>query len=59
MDSNGDLYRTKAAFLFREEVNALLDACADRIKPLVTLAVYTGMRFGDLTGLEWRDVDIT
>jgi len=52
-------YIDEADFLSREEVSALLDACADRIKPLLTLAVYTGMRWGELVGLEWRDVDLS
>ena len=52
-------YVDEADFLSKEEAGVLLDACAARIKPLVTLAVYTGMRWGELVWLEWRDVDLS
>ena len=54
-------------FLTREEVRALLNAAAadarsrryGRIRQVaVTLAVYTGMRKGELFGLRWQDVDL-
>jgi integrase len=41
-----------------DEVRALLAACADDpLAPLVTLAVFSGMRLGELLGLRWGDVD--
>ncbi|GBD17684.1 Transposase from transposon Tn916 [bacterium HR27] len=41
-----------------EEVRVLLAACADDpIGPLVTVAVLTGMRLGELLGLQWGDID--
>jgi len=41
-----------------DEVRALLTACADDpLGPLVTLAVFTGMRLGELLGLQWGDID--
>jgi len=49
--------REEASFLSREEVARLLDACPERIRPLITVAVNTGMRWGELMALEWRDVD--
>ncbi len=48
--------RAEAEYLSREEVAALLDACPDKIRPLITVAVNTGMRWGELMALEWRDV---
>jgi len=40
------------------EVATLLAACADDpIGPLVTVAVLTGLRLGELLGLQWGDID--
>lgn len=47
----------EADFLSREEVSALLKACGRRLRPIVLTAVYTGMRFGELMALEWRDIE--
>ena len=47
----------EADFLTREEVAALLQPCNDQMCPLIITAVYTGMRFGKLMVLEWRDVN--
>lgn len=43
-------------FLSAEEVASLIQACDDRIRPLIVTAVNTGMRWGELMSLEWRDV---
>lgn len=48
--------REEAEYLSREEVAALLVACPERIRPLITVAVNTGMRWGELMAPEWRDV---
>jgi len=47
----------EADFLSQIEVAHLVDASGDRLRPLVVTAVYTGMRFGELMALEWRDID--
>jgi integrase len=45
--------------LSKEEVQRLLEATrGDRLEALYVLAVYTGMRQGELLGLKWRDVDL-
>jgi integrase len=44
-------------FLEREEIITLLDNCEERIKPIVTLAIFTGMRRGEILGLKWSEVD--
>ncbi len=43
-------------FLSEDEVACLIEACDDRLRPLVLTAAHTGMRWGELTGLEWKDV---
>ena len=47
----------EADYLLKAEVARLLAACGDRLRPVVVTAVYTGMRFGELMALEWRDID--
>lgn len=42
-----------------EQVRVFLDFAADhRLGPLFTLAAMTGMRRGELLGLEWDDIDL-
>ena len=43
-------------YLSEDETARLLEVCDERIRPMVMLAVYTGMRWGELAGLRWRDV---
>jgi integrase len=47
----------EASYLSREEVARLLASCPDKIRPLITAAVNTGMRWGELMALEWKDVN--
>jgi site-specific recombinase XerD len=51
----------RVRFLMPEEVRKLLSNCGDLLggllNPLVTLAVHTGMRKGELLGLEWERVN--
>jgi integrase len=52
--------RREMTVLTPEEVRRLLDAAAGGpIEALLTLAVTTGMRRGELLALRWRDVDLT
>jgi len=49
----------KAVYLNIEEANALLDAAkGHRLEAIFQLAVYLGMRQGELLGLLWRNVDL-
>lgn len=42
--------------LSAEEEQALVDACQGKFKALVTLALLTGARLGELLGLKWTDI---
>ncbi len=49
----------KPAFLNPKEAEALLKAFeGHRIEPLITLALTTGMRIGEILGLTWSDIDL-
>ncbi len=45
-------------FLEREEIDKLLDNCCEHLKPIVIVALHTGMRKGEILGLKWHDIDI-
>lgn len=42
----------------REELNKILEAASNSyMQNIISLAVFTGMRKGEITGLRWQDVD--
>ncbi len=45
-------------FLELEEINKLLANCCEHLRPIVIVALHTGMRKGEILGLRWRDIDI-
>lgn len=45
-------------FLEKEEIDKLLGNCCDHLRPIVIVALNTGMRKGEILKLKWRDVDI-
>ncbi len=45
-------------YLSMEECNKLLEACiAPHMQAMVTMALHTGMRRGEILNLEWQDID--
>ena len=49
--------REVETYLTPAEGKALIEACSPVLRPLVTCALYTGMRRGELLALRWRAVD--
>ncbi|MBI3988851.1 MAG: site-specific integrase [candidate division NC10 bacterium] len=47
----------RVRYLAEEEEARLFRVLPDRYKPLVTIALHTGLRRGELAGLRWQDVD--
>ncbi len=46
-------------YLEKEEIAKLVQSSRGIIRPLVIMAVNTGMRRGELFGLKWKDVDLS
>ena len=45
-------------YLEKEEIKRLLSNCSGHLKPIITIALNTGMRKGEILGLKWQDIDI-
>ncbi len=45
-------------YLEREEIRRLIDSCALHLRPIVIVAVFTGMRKSEILGLKWQNIDI-
>jgi len=45
-------------FLAVEECQRLIDCCAPHLKPIVMVALHTGMRQGEILNLKWEHVDL-
>ncbi len=50
--------KTPIRILTPEERRKLLEASPDYLKPIVTMALKTGMRQGEILNLQWKDVDL-
>ena len=45
-------------YLSKEECANLINECSEHLKPIVTLALHTGMRRGEILNLQWDNVDL-
>jgi integrase len=43
-------------FLSGDEIDRLIDACSPHLKPIVEVALHTGMRRGELLSLTWEQI---
>ena len=48
----------RTRYLEKEEIGRLLSHCCEHLKPIVIVALHTGMRKGEILGLKWHDIDI-
>jgi integrase len=48
---------TEAPFLTVEQIHRLLGVCSPTLRPILLVAIHTGLRWGEIRRLEWRDVD--
>ncbi|MBT3878181.1 MAG: site-specific integrase [Candidatus Scalindua sp.] len=52
-------YNKRLRYLDVEGCQTLIDCCAPHLKPIVTVALNTGMRRGEILGLRWEQVDLS
>jgi len=48
----------RVRFLEKGEIKILLDVCPEFLKPIVIVALNTGMRQGEILNLKWDDIDL-
>jgi len=44
-------------YLEEEEIKRLYNACSEDLRPIVAVALNTGMRIGEILSLKWGDID--
>ena len=49
---------SRMRYLDQDEIRRLLECASVRFRPILTVALHTGMRRGEIMKLEWRDVDL-
>jgi len=47
----------RTRYLEQDEIPRLIDSCAEHLKPIVTTAVFAGMRKSEILNLKWEDID--
>jgi len=47
----------RVRYLSREEISALLSKCSSYLRPVVMMALTTGMRKGEMMALRWQNID--
>jgi integrase len=52
------IQRREQRVLNHQDISRLLAACLPNYRPLLTTALYSGMRLSELLGLTWADVDL-
>jgi integrase len=48
----------RVRYLSDDEIRRLLPHCADHIRPIIVMALHTGMRKGEILNLKWADIDM-
>src|SRR5207248_11223925 len=49
----------RVRYLHPKELYAIIAACPEWLRPIVALAVLTGMRRGEIMNLRWLDIDLS
>jgi len=49
---------SKTRVLSEEEEHRLLESCSDHLKPILITALKTGMRYGEVLSLCWKDINL-
>lgn len=49
--------KSRLRYLMPDEVQRLISNCSDHLKPIVVVAVHTGMRKGEFLSLQWKQID--
>lgn len=48
----------RTRYLTLNEINRLLRDCSGHLRPIVIVALNTGMRLSELLNLKWQDIDL-
>jgi integrase len=46
-------------YLSEDEAQRLIYCCSNQLKPIVMIALFTGMRKGEILNLRWSDIDLS